>query len=130
MNKRMLKKNLKKTRDKKRKKLKDSHEIRYRTGIINTPADLQSVKGAELRIHNLAISKHSQIPVTAEMLKDDEGWMLYLSRDDQAIYLKTTDYHADPLRLTLENLNDIITLIKTAKEDALAVSLEKGSPWT
>ena len=30
-------------------------------------------------------------------------------------YLKTTDYHADPLRLTLENLNDIITLIKTAK---------------
>ena len=115
MKKRMLKKNLKKNRDKNRKKQKDSHEIRYGTGIINTTADLQSLKDAELRIHKLVISKHSQIPVTAEVIKDEEGWMFYLSQDSQAIYFKTTDYHADPLRLTLENLNDIITLIKTAK---------------
>ena len=115
MNKRMLKKNLKKNRDKNRKKLKDSNEIRYRNEIINAPVDLQCLKDVELRIHKLAISAHSQIPVSAKVLKDNEGWMFYLSRDDQTIYLKTTDYHADPLRLTLENLNDIITLIKTAK---------------
>jgi hypothetical protein len=115
MNKRMLKKNLKKNRDKNRKKLKNSNEIRYRTGIINATADLQSLKDAELRIHKLAISEHSQIPVNAKVIKEEEGWMFYLSQDNQAIYLKTTDYHADPLRLTLENLNDIITLIKTAK---------------
>jgi hypothetical protein len=109
MNKRMLKKNLKKNRDKNKKKLRFSNEI------INTNTDLQILKEAELRIHKLAISKHSQIPISAKVIKEDEGWMICLSQDKQAIYLKTTDYHADPLRLTLENLTDIITLIKAAK---------------
>ena len=115
MNKRLLKKNLKKNRDKNRKKLKCRSETRYRDGIINTTADLQSLKDAELRIRELAISEHSQIPVNAKVLKEEEGWMFYLSQDNRAIYLKTTDYHADPLRLTMENLNDIITIIKNTK---------------
>ena len=103
MKKRMMKKNLRKNREKDRKKRRD---------VLD---QVQISNNAGLPRHEIAISKHSQIPINAKVVREDEGWVVYLSRDDQSIYLKTTDYHADPLRLTMENLHAFITLIRETK---------------
>jgi L-rhamnose isomerase len=103
MKKRMMKKNLKKNREKNRKKRKAGLD------------EVQILQNAERRSLELAIPKHSQIPVNAEVVKEHEGWVLYLSPNDRSIYLQTTDYHPDPLRLTMENLHNFMTLIKEIK---------------
>ena len=103
MKKRMMKKNLKKNREKDRKKRK--------TGFYGEQG-LRIDEGGSLE---LAMPKDSQIPVNAEVVKEHEGWVLYLSRNDKSIYLQTTDYHPAPLKLTIGNLYGFITLMKDTK---------------
>jgi hypothetical protein len=101
MKKRMMKKNLKKNREKKRKKtgFYGEHDLR-----IDEVGNLE-----------LAMPKDSQIPLNAAVVKEHEGWVLYLSRNDRSIYLQTTDYHPAPLKLTLGNLYGFIDLVKDTK---------------
>jgi hypothetical protein len=103
MKKRMIKKNLKKNKDKNRKKKKN----------INGEAQISS--NASLRSPELQISKNQRVPINAQVVKEHEGWVFHISRNDHSIYLETTDYHADPLRLTMENLHDLIALIEKTK---------------
>ena len=101
MKKRMMKKNLKKNREKKRKK----------TGFYGEHGSRIDEVG---NLH-LAMPKDSQIPRNAEVVKEHEGWVLYLSRNDRSIYLQTTDYHPAPLKLTLGNLYGFIALVKDTR---------------
>ena len=103
MKKRMLKKNLKKNREKNRKK---------RVARLN---GVQILRNDEVASLELAMPKDSQIPVNAEVVKEHEGWALYLSRNEKSIYLQTTDYHPAPLKLTIGNLYGFITLMKDTK---------------
>jgi uncharacterized membrane protein len=103
MKKRMLKKNLKKNREKNRKK---------RTARLH---GVQILRNTEVGNLELSMPKDSQIPANAEVVKELRGWAFYLSRNNRSIYLQTTDYHPDPLRLTMENLHALITLLRESK---------------
>jgi hypothetical protein len=38
------------------------------------------------------------------IIVDNDSWSISLSREDDCVYIKTTDYHADPLKITKSKL--------------------------
>ena len=116
MKKRMIKKNLKKNKDKNRKKKRNiDGEVQIPSNANPRSPELQIPVNAGLRSHELQISKNQRVPIHAQVVKEHEGWVFHLSQNDHSIYLETTDYHADPLRLTRENLHALIALIEKTK---------------
>jgi len=116
MKKRMIKKNLKKNRDKNRKK-KGNVVVEAQVPLHAEPQipEPRIPVNAGLQPRELAVSTNPQVPMNAQVVKEHEGWVFHLSQNDHSIYLETTDYHADPLRLTRENLHDLIALIEKTK---------------
>lgn len=51
----------------------------------------------------------ASIPAEAIAFKNMGDWVLYYSKDEQAFYLKSTDYHPTPLRLTKVDLLEMLT---------------------
>jgi len=116
MKKRMIKKNLKKNREKNRKKeRKIDGEVQISSTVLLRSPEVQLPVNAGLRSHELQISKNPRVPINAQVVKEHEGWVFHLSQNDHSVYLETTDYHVDPLRLTIENLHDLIALIERTK---------------
>jgi hypothetical protein len=116
MKKRMIKKNLKKNKEKNRKKKRNIVvEVQIPSNANLRSPELQIPVNAGLRSDELQISKNQRVPINAQVVKEHEGWVFHLSQNDHSIYLETTDYHADPLRLTMENLHDLIALIEKTK---------------
>ena len=111
--KRMIKKNLKKNREKNRKKKKSFNgEAQIHSYAHLRSPELQIPADAGLPGHELPVPHNPRIPAKARVVKEHDGWVFHLSQNDHSIYLETADYHADPLRLTLENLHDLIALIE------------------
>ena len=117
MKKRMIKKNLKKNRDKNRKKKRNIVVVEVQAPVHAEPRspEPQIPVNAGLQPRELAVSTNPRVPMNAQVVKEHEGWVFHLSQNDHSIYLETTDYHADPLRLTRENLHDLIALIEKTK---------------
>ena len=112
----MIKKILKKNKDKNRKKKRNIEgEVQIPSNANLRSPELQIPVNAGLGSHELQISKNQRVPINAQVVKEHEGWVFHLSQNDHSIYLETTDYHADPLRLTRENLHDLIALIEKTK---------------
>jgi hypothetical protein len=44
------------------------------------------------------------------IIVDNDSWSISLSREDNCIYIKTTDYHADPLKITKSKLIELARL--------------------
>ncbi|MGC2064117.1 MAG: hypothetical protein WA610_14170, partial [Thermodesulfovibrionales bacterium] len=59
--------------------------------------------------------KRPQIPVDAKDVEENVGWEYYLSQDGNSVYLKTTEYHPDPIRLTTKHLQLFFSLINKTK---------------
>lgn len=117
MKKRMIKKNLKRNRDKNRKKKRNIVVVEVQAPVHAEPRspELQIPASAGQRSPELQISKNQRVPINAQVVKEHEGWVFHLSQNDHSIYLETTDYHADPLSLSRENLHDLIALIEKTK---------------
>ena len=54
--------------------------------------------------HKKGISPGSQIPPDTIVLKTFDSYALYYSKNDNALYIKTLDYHPSPLKLPMEEL--------------------------
>lgn len=112
MKKRMIKKNLRKNRDKNRKKRRNIVVVQAPAHAEPQSPEPQIPVSASMQRHPLQVSTSPRIPAYAHVVREHEGWVFHLSQNDHSIYLETTDYHADPLRLTKENLHDLIALIE------------------
>ena len=54
--------------------------------------------------HKKGISPGSQVPSDTIVLKTFDSYALYYSKNDNALYIKTQDYHPSPLKLPMEDL--------------------------
>lgn len=52
------------------------------------------------------------IPTDTIILKSFDEWALYFSLKERAFYIKTLDYHPEPLRLPLEDLYGMLADIE------------------
>jgi hypothetical protein len=52
------------------------------------------------------------IPTDTIILKSFDEWALYFSLKERAFYIKTLDYHPEPLRLSLEALYGMLADIE------------------
>lgn len=52
------------------------------------------------------------IPTDTIILKSFDEWALYFSLKERAFYIKTLDYHPEPLRLSLEDLYGMLADIE------------------
>jgi len=52
------------------------------------------------------------LPEDAKIIYDSNGWLIYYSKNDNCIFLNTSDYHPDPLQLTKENLLELVGIIE------------------
>jgi len=60
---------------------------------------------------------------------NDESWSIDRSEKDNCLYIRTNDYHADPLKLTADRLREMRRLLEPAaepKHQPVDVSEEKG----
>ena len=53
----------------------------------------------------------NRLPEDARIIKEMGSWSFYASQADQKIYIKTDDYHPDPLKLSKEELLELIAII-------------------
>ena len=54
----------------------------------------------------------SKIPTDTIVLKSFDEWVLYFSLKERAFYIKTLDYHPEPLRLPMESLYGMLADIE------------------
>jgi hypothetical protein len=57
-----------------------------------------------------------RIPEGAITFKNMGDWVLYYSKEEQAFYIKSTDYHPRPLRLTKVDLLEMLTDVERLPE--------------
>ena len=65
------------------------------------------------------------IPTDTIILKSFDEWALYFSLKERAFYIKTLDYHPEPLRLPLEDLYGMLADIERIVREK---EVEEGSP--
>jgi hypothetical protein len=78
----------------------------------------------------------NQLPTDASVIKKIDSWAIYFSKSESSIYLMTTEYHAGPLKLSMEELSELSGILETHRaemekeivenlENHLATILEK-----
>jgi hypothetical protein len=50
------------------------------------------------------------------IIVENDSWSISLSREDDCVYIKTTDYHADPLKITKSKLIEVAGLFRSAPQ--------------
>lgn len=68
----------------------------------------------------------SGMPEDVQPVKEIGAWGFYTSLSDHCIYIKTDDYHPDPLRLTMQDLIDLIGVISKSFEAADTATVKQG----
>jgi hypothetical protein len=66
------------------------------------------------------------IPTDTVVLKSFDEWVLYFSLKERAFYIKTLDYHPEPLRLPMEALYGMLADIERIVREGEAGG--EGSP--
>ena len=61
--------------------------------------------------------KESILPADAKLFREYDGWALYESASKKALFVRTTDYHPKPLRLTEEILSELLETLRQKGED-------------
>lgn len=56
------------------------------------------------------------------IIVDDASWSISLSREDDCLYIKTNDYHADPLRISKSKLIELARLFASTPLPTQAIS--------
>ena len=59
---------------------------------------------------------NSQLPADTTIVKEVDPWYFHVSRSDFAMYVETRDYHTGPLRLSLDDLRELVKLMEETKE--------------
>jgi len=78
----------------------------------------QGSAGSNEGLRERGLPKESKLPRDARLLKEYDGWALYTSPSEQSLYVRTTDYHPKPLRLTEEMLAGLLDELRApAKTD-------------
>lgn len=57
-----------------------------------------------------------------DIIVDNDSWSISLSREDDCVYIKTTDYHADPLKITKSKLIEMARLFASTHLPTQATS--------
>ncbi|MGC1454556.1 MAG: hypothetical protein WA946_05145 [Nitrospirota bacterium] len=69
------------------------------------------------------------------IIVDNDDWSISMSLEDECVYIKTNDYHADPLKITKSKLIELARLFASTPIQAISKpsdtqNISTGSGWT
>jgi|GEM_PF-3509463 len=58
-----------------------------------------------------------QLPPDASVIKKIDSWAIYFSKSKSSLYVMTTEYHAGPLKLSMEELTEFAGILETHRSE-------------
>ncbi|MBM4147056.1 MAG: hypothetical protein FJ240_12440 [Nitrospira sp.] len=59
----------------------------------------------------------NQLPADASVIKKIDSWAIFFSKSTSSLYVMTTEYHAGPLKLSMEELTELSGILKTHRDE-------------
>ena len=60
---------------------------------------------------------HKELPHDASVIKKIGSWDIFFSKSTSSLYVLTTDYHAGPLKLSMEQLSEFIGIFEKHRDE-------------
>ena len=58
-----------------------------------------------------------ELPPDASIIKKIDSWAIFFSKSTSSLYVLTTDYHAGPLKLSMEQLSEFIGIFEKHRDE-------------
>lgn len=59
----------------------------------------------------------NQLPADASVIKKIDSWAIFFSKSTSSLYVMTTEYHAGPLKLSMEELTELSGILETHRAE-------------
>ena len=58
-----------------------------------------------------------ELPPDASVIKKIDSWAIYFSKSTSSLYVLATEYHAGPLKLSREDLSELMGIIEKNRDE-------------